>query len=88
MCYVNLSGAYINAARMSRTLNGSSVLQRFKLLNTIEIHNGTMFDFYLGLPHLLKVTLIQILCESPTEQDIFQSIQGFYPGHRKCYLMK
>ena len=38
------------STRMSPALNGSSVLQRFKCRNTIELHNGIMFNFYLGLP--------------------------------------
>ena len=37
---------------MSPTLNGSSVLQRFEHGNIVEICNGIMFDFYLGLPHM------------------------------------
>ena len=31
--------------------NGTSMLQRFEHGNMIEIRNGIMFDFYLGLPH-------------------------------------
>ena len=42
------------ATHMSPALNGSSVLQCFEHGNTVEIHNGIMFDFYLGLPHMLK----------------------------------
>ena len=37
---------------MSRTLNGSPVLQHFKHGNAIEIYNKKMFDFYPGLPHI------------------------------------
>ena len=37
---------------MSPALNGSSALQRFEHSNAIEIRNGIMFDFYLGLPHM------------------------------------
>ena len=40
------------AARMRLTLNGSFALQRFERGNVVEIHNGIMFDFYLGLPHI------------------------------------
>ena len=39
-------------SRMSPTLNGSSVLQRFERGNVVEMCNGTMFDFYLRLPHV------------------------------------
>ena len=37
---------------MSPALNGSAALQRFKCGNAVEIHNGIMFDFYPGLPHM------------------------------------
>ena len=30
----------------------------FERGNALEIHNGTMFDFYPGLPHVLYVTYI------------------------------
>ena len=40
---------------MSPVLNGSIALQRFKRGNTVEIHNGIMFDFYLGLSQMVKV---------------------------------
>ena len=33
------------------TRNGSTALQRFGRGNAIEIRNGTMFDFYPGLPY-------------------------------------
>ena len=39
---------------MSPTLNGSTALQRFEHGNAIEMRNGIMFDFYLGLPQLLR----------------------------------
>ena len=42
----------IYSARMSPALNGNSALQHFKRGNAVEIHNGIMFDFYLGLSHL------------------------------------
>ena len=44
---------HIYAVRMSPALNVSSALQHFKRGNAIEIRNGIMFDFYLGLPHTL-----------------------------------
>ena len=40
---------------MSHALNGSSMLEHFKRSNTTEIHNGIMFDFYPGLPHIRVV---------------------------------
>ena len=36
---------------MIPALNGSSTLQRFERGNTVEIHNGIIFDFHTGLPH-------------------------------------
>ena len=39
---------------MSPTLNGSTALQHFECGKTVEICNGIMFDFYLGLPHCEK----------------------------------
>ena len=53
MCNI---GAWIsNKSHMSPTLNRSCVLQCFKHSNVVRIHNGIMFDFYLGLPYMLKV---------------------------------
>ena len=43
---------------MSPALNGSSALQRFERGTTVEICNGIMFNFYLGLPHVFKVDYI------------------------------
>ena len=37
---------------VSSTLSGSSVLWRVQLRNALEIRNGIIFDFYLGLPHI------------------------------------
>ena len=37
---------------MSPGLNRSSVLECFKRGNVIEMRNGIMFNFYLGLPHM------------------------------------
>ena len=41
-------------ARMSPAIKGSSVLHCFECSNTVEIHNGIMFDFYPGLPHMIS----------------------------------
>ena len=43
---------HIYTARMSPAFNGSSALEHFERSNEIEIHNGIMFDFYPGLPHV------------------------------------
>ena len=42
---------------MSPTRNGSTMIQRFKGDNAIEIRNGIMFDFYLGLAHMVLQNL-------------------------------
>ena len=39
---------------MSPTRNGSTVLRHFKHNNAVKTHNGIMFDFYPGLPHIVK----------------------------------
>ena len=39
-------------AHMSPALNRSSTLERFERSNASEIHNGIMFNFYPGLPHI------------------------------------
>ena len=39
--------------RMSPALNGSSEIRRFEHAYAIEIRDGIMFVFYLGLPHVL-----------------------------------
>jgi len=46
---------------MSPILNRSSALQHFERSNAVEIRNGRMFDFYLGLPHIyMKLDLVQV----------------------------
>ena len=39
-------------ACMSPALNGSSAIRRFKHSDVLEIRNGIIFDFYMGLPHI------------------------------------
>ena len=41
---------------MRPVLNGSSELQHFERGNVVEIHNGTMFNFYPGLPHMSNMS--------------------------------
>ena len=43
---------HVYTARLNPALNGSSTQERFERSNAIEIHNGIMFDFYPGLPHI------------------------------------
>ena len=43
---------HVLPARMSPTLSKSSVLEHFERSNAIKVRNGTMFDFYPGLPHV------------------------------------
>ena len=42
----------IYEARMSPALNRSSVVWRFKHSNVTEIHDGMIFNFYMGLSHI------------------------------------
>ena len=45
---------------MSSTLNESSVLQHFERGNTVKIHNGIIFDFYPGLPHMYNMRVLNV----------------------------
>ena len=60
--HIRYSCIYI--VRMSPTLSGSSVLQRVKLGDALEICNGIIFDFYSGLPHVFLLLLFSDLLES------------------------
>ena len=46
---------HVYTEHMSPALNGSSVLECFERSNAIEMRNGIMFDFYPGLPHIIKL---------------------------------
>ena len=56
MHYMNLSGVHesILYVCMSPYHNGFSVLQHFEQDNMVEIRNRKMFDFFPGLPHVIK----------------------------------
>ena len=43
---------YIVGMNSTLNENESTALQRFERSNTVDICNGIMFDFYLGLPHV------------------------------------
>ena len=43
---------------MSPTLNGSSAIWRFELSEAIEIHDGIIFEFYVGQPHMVTCSLV------------------------------
>ena len=45
---------HIYTARLSPALSRSSALEHFERSNVSEIRNGILFDFYLGLPHMLN----------------------------------
>ena len=61
---------------MSPALNGSSALERFERSNAIKIHNGIMFDFYPGLPHVIKHHLIRTgLIPRPSLAPVFDHLQ-------------
>ena len=56
---MRISIALLHSKRCSTELslrvgrNGNTVLPRFEHGDAIEICNGIMFDYYLGLPHML-----------------------------------
>ena len=58
---------------MSPALNGSSMLERFEHSNASEIHNGIMFDFYPGLPHLSIFTMSNSTLSNSTSK-LFASV--------------
>ena len=45
---------------LSPALNGSSEIRHFERSDTIELRNGTIFDFYTGLPHMLQYVLLRV----------------------------
>ena len=58
---------YMYKARMSPTLNGSSMIRHFEHSDAIEIHDGIIFDFYPGLSHIhayLFEDFLLALCKS------------------------
>ena len=40
--------------RKTPVLSGSSAIRRFKHSNAIKICNKIVFDFYMGLPHIVR----------------------------------
>ena len=57
----------IYTARMSPTLSRSSALQCVKLGDALKIRNGTIFDFYSGLPRVFLLLLFSDLLERTCE---------------------
>ena len=57
MLHILIRYSFTYSVCTSPTLNGSSVLQLFEHGNTVEIRHGIMFDFYLGLPLMILVSL-------------------------------
>ena len=61
--------SHIYEERMNPALNRSSAIRHFKHSDVIEIRDGIIFDFYMGLPHLnfytglphLSITIVQIV---------------------------
>ena len=74
MHYIDLSGIHscIFNVCMGPALNGSFVLQCFECCNTVKLHNGIMFDFCLGLSHvILKANCTEIGFKSGTETSSY-----------------
>ena len=51
---------------MSPALNESSMLEHFERSNASEMHNGIMFDFYPGLPHMYIQVHTSVVPCTPT----------------------
>ena len=56
---------------MSLALNGSSALERFECGNAIDICNGIMIDFYLGLPYTIVISGWSALMSSILMNTLF-----------------
>ena len=70
----------VHEVHMSPTLNGSSALLCVKLGDALEICEGIIFDFYLGLPHLPSCLHSRMENEATTEYLYFSSntsVKGF-----------
>ena len=52
-----VDSCHMYTARLSPALNGSSEIRCFERSDVIEIHNGIIFDFYVGLPHVHVYTV-------------------------------
>ena len=53
LCYVNtMNICFVYKAHMSPALSGSLALECVKLGDVLEIRDGMIFKFYLGLPHI------------------------------------
>ena len=59
---VNVVSIHVFTQHMSPALNGCSMLEHFKRSNATEVHYGIMFNFYPGLPHVMHLTVIDIVC--------------------------
>ena len=70
---------------MSPTLNGSSVIRRFKGSDAIEICNGITFDFYMGLPHVYtsNVTYLYSWSFVQRQEVIQECLIGLFVKERK-----
>ena len=60
---------------MSPALSGSLARKRVKLSDVLEIHNGMISNFYLGLPHMVFRNM-----------ESKQSIQYLMWTQRDCYV--
>ena len=72
----------IYAVHMSLALHKSSALQHFKRGNAFEIHNGIMFDFYLGLLHILPYS------GKFSQGRNFRNFCDQMPAHENLFLRK
>ena len=57
---------------MNPALNGSFALWHFEHSNAVQLRNGILFDFYLGLPHLCNI-LLQAFFTNTVGKDFAES---------------
>ena len=72
----------IYAVHMSLALHKSSALQHFKRGNVFEIHNGIMFDFYLGLLRILPYS------GKFSQGRNFRNFRDQMPAHKNLFPRK
>ena len=60
---------------MSPTPSGSLALQCVELSHVLEIHNGIIFGFYLGLPHIILSWCIKCLWHWVLLSDVSQVVK-------------
>ena len=68
---------HVYIVHMNPALSGSSALEHFERSNVIEICNRIMFDFYVGLPHML------VFISFTTSEQSLDVISNQILGHKE-----